>query len=390
MRGTRQPVRLLPHRSVSGLFLTNDGEYVADIKPDDGTRFVRRFGTDKMRALVLFDALLEELANDAVERKNPKVVAFLNETFLPSQQRLKSFDYTKTRVVALTRFLESRYPNLRIADVRKLHAHALGDYYADRSPRTRNGNLQKLKQAMNVAIDLDLLPANPLARYKGLRFDNRRIRVCDMDEFVAVVDAARGDVRDIVVVLGLTGLRPSNAFALRKDEIRGDTIQIPPEKMKNARWGVIPISAFVADLLRKRIERSASESVEGSDYVFPSPKRSDAPYGSIKKAWSRLVRVTGLDWLQVYDLRHFYASQLAKMGATEQQIGRLLCHVGQSVTSRYVHHDLDDLRPFVERLSAVFVERYGEACGLSREQDSPDAVTSNADVDRHTINSLSL
>jgi len=61
-------------------------------------------------------------------------------------------------------------------------------------------------------------------------------------------------------------------------------------------------------------------------------------------------RLDGLDWSTLYDLRHFFVSQLAKHGATEQQIGRLLCHVGQSVTSRYVHHDIEDLRPFVDEL----------------------------------------
>ena len=60
--------------------------------------------------------------------------------------------------------------------------------------------------------------------------------------------------------------------------------------------------------------------------------------------------------MQPYDLRHFFASQLAKQGANEQQIGRLLCHVSSSVTSRYVHQDIEDLRPFVEELSERFLE----------------------------------
>jgi site-specific recombinase XerD len=58
-----------------------------------------------------------------------------------------------------------------------------------------------------------------------------------------------------------------------------------------------------------------------------------------------------MEWSTLYDLRHFFASQLAKHGATEQQIGRLLCHVGQTVTSRYVHQDIEDLRHFVEEHS---------------------------------------
>ena len=43
--GTRQHIRLLNHRRTSGLFLRN-GEYIADIKPDDGGRVIRKLGTD--------------------------------------------------------------------------------------------------------------------------------------------------------------------------------------------------------------------------------------------------------------------------------------------------------------------------------------------------------
>lgn len=350
MRSTRQPVRMLPHRAVSGLFRTSDGVYTADIKPDAGKRIKRRLGTDKARALARFDALLDDLAHERTERENPRLADYVMGPFLDSQRSLKAHHFASERVRAVVRFLNTACPNLRLSDVTPEHARSLTAFYAHLSPRTRNGNLQKLKQALNHAVDAGLLDANPLARVKGLRFDNRRMRVLDMDELIALVNAARGDVRDIVLVLALTGLRPSNVFALRKDEMHGDTIQIPPDKMKNGRWGVIPVSAFVADLLRNR---------SGSHYVFPSPKDPTQPYGSIKTAWGRLVRVTGCDELQVYDLRHFYASQLAKLGATEQQTGRLLCHVGQSVTSRYVHHDIDDLRPFVERLSQRFVQAFG-------------------------------
>jgi len=55
---------------------------------------------------------------------------------------------------------------------------------------------------------------------------------------------------------------------------------------------------------------------------------------NLSRSYRRLAqRLDGLAWSSLYDLRHFFASQLAKQGANEQQIGRLLRHVGQSVTS---------------------------------------------------------
>ncbi len=75
----RKPVRLLPHKKVSGLFL-RDGEYIADIKPDSGGRIIRKLGTERERALTLWEGLVAEVAYDG---DNPLLVTFLGETFLP-------------------------------------------------------------------------------------------------------------------------------------------------------------------------------------------------------------------------------------------------------------------------------------------------------------------
>ncbi|MBM3216743.1 hypothetical protein FJZ36_17750 [Candidatus Poribacteria bacterium] len=166
MRGTRPLIRLLPHRSVSGLFLTRSGEYVADVKPDDGTRVVRRFGTDRTRALGLFSELLDKLAEQHAERTNPKAVDFLCATFLDSQRHLKAFDFAQERIRAIVRFLDDRYPGVRLSDVRRHHADALGDSYAHLSPRTRKANLDKSSKR---SISLSTSTCSPQTRWRGQR-----------------------------------------------------------------------------------------------------------------------------------------------------------------------------------------------------------------------------
>ena len=112
--------------------------------------------------------------------------------------------------------------------------------------------------------------------------------------------------------------------------------------MKNSRWGIIPISPTVQGILRAR---------QASPLYFPARCTADRPKSleNLSRSYRTIARrVDGAEWSTLYDLRHFFASQLAKHGVTEQQIGRLLCHVGTSVTSRYVHHEIDDLRTFVE------------------------------------------
>ena len=98
---------------------------------------------------------------------------------------------------------------------------------------------------------------------------------------------------------------------------------------------------------------------------------------NLSRSYRNIVRrLAALEWSSLYDLRHFFASQLAKQGANEQQIGRLLCHVGQTVTSPYVHQDIEDLRHFVDELA----ERYLAAAGLPslphhRERQDEERIT---------------
>jgi len=362
---TRKAVQTLPHRKRSGLFQTRQGEFVADINPDDGKRILRRLGTDRERAIVVFQGILAAMAQQTQDREDPTLLAFLLDTFLPSQRHLKSYAYTRERVSALVAFLEVRYSTVRVSEVRRLHADALIDFYVDRSPRTKQADIQKLKQALNLAVDLDLLDANPLARYKGPRFDNRRLRTCSMDDFCRLLSLAEetprlGDLADVVKVLAMTGLRVNNVLRLAADEVDGKTIRIRPEKTKNGRWCVIPISSVVSDILRGR---------NAVPHYFASPRHVKAPRKDIQWGWRTLRQAASPDWMHCHDLRHFFASQLAKQGANEQQIGRLLCHMGQSVTSRYVHQDIEDLRPFVEELSERYLQAAGEPSLPYRDED---------------------
>ena len=62
------------------------------------------------------------------------------------------------------RFLEATDPNVRLRDVRPHHVERLRAFCteSDYAPRTMNMFTQKLSQALNHAVDLGLLDANPL------------------------------------------------------------------------------------------------------------------------------------------------------------------------------------------------------------------------------------
>ncbi len=117
MRSSRKPVVLLPHRRRSGLFV-RDGEYVADISPDTGGRTIRKLGADRKRALKLWDDLVAELEDRERDVDDPLLTTFLVDTFLPTQQHLKAFEFCRTGVRGVVRFVEASEPKLRIRAVR--------------------------------------------------------------------------------------------------------------------------------------------------------------------------------------------------------------------------------------------------------------------------------
>jgi integrase len=335
---------------MSGLFLRED-QFVADIKPDGGKRTVRLLGANRERALQHYDQLLTELS----QHENPELVPYLWGTFLPTQRVLKDYAYAERCIRMVTRYLEARSQGLRIQELRRLHVDGLREYYSHCAPRTINMYTQKLKQALNYAVDLGILDTNPIARVKMLPVDNRRMRFLVMADFIRILYEARNtEAHDLFVVGGLTGLRPSNVRLLTRDEVDGNIIRIPPEKMKNGRWGIIPASQEVISLLSQR---------DPAPYYFPARRTTDRAKSmdNVSRSFRTIVRrLAGLEWSTLYDLRHFFASQLAKQGANEQQIGRLLCHVSGSVTSRYVHQDIEDLRGFVDDLGRRYVAARGD------------------------------
>lgn len=73
-------------------------------------------------------------------------------------------------------------------------------------------------------------------------------------------------------LLALTWMRTNELRRMRWDEIDGDMLRIPAERMKRDKDHLVPLSSQALAILEKlRLRRN------GSDYVFPSDRRIDRP-----------------------------------------------------------------------------------------------------------------
>lgn len=280
MRAARRTIIKLDYRRSSGLF-RRDGEYIADIQPDAGGRIIRKLGSDQGRARKLFWDVVDEAENGG---ENPRFADFLTRSFLPSQEPLKSYAYSEKCVGWLLRFLSAEGPDLRLRDVNRSHVERLRLFYAHLAPQTRNHMTQKLKQALSYAVDTGFLDANPVARVKQLPVDNRRTQFLSMDDVVRILEAAcNTDAHDLFLVISLTGLRPSNVRLLTADEAQDNMLRIPPAKMKNSRWGEIPISAAAREVLAENTPRPL---------YFPARGATDRPKSidNLSRSYRSIVR----------------------------------------------------------------------------------------------------
>ncbi|MBT6893189.1 MAG: tyrosine-type recombinase/integrase [Gammaproteobacteria bacterium] len=70
--------------------------------------------------------------------------------------------------------------------------------------------------------------------------------------------------------------------------------------------------------------------------VFPSPV-TELPLNNIKKSWSTLMKLSGLENFRFHDLRHHFASRLVMAEVDLNTVRELLGHSSLEMTLRYAH-----------------------------------------------------
>jgi len=91
----------------------------------------------------------------------------------------------------------------------------------------------------------------------------------------------------------------------------------------------VPLSKNAIQVL-KNVQR-----LEGTDYVFANPKTLK-PFKHIQNQWNRIRSPTGLEDCRLQDLRHTFASELAKRHSL-YFVQTCLGHTSPMTTKRYVH-----------------------------------------------------
>ena len=222
------------------------------------------------------------------------------------------------------------------------------------APGAANKALGLLGQILNHAIacgHIEAIPVRGIARNPGrkiTRFLSREeiARLHHTLDRYARGTASQAQQADIIRLLLLTGCRKGEIVRLRREEVKGDRLELHDSKTG-------PRTVWLNAPAMQIIERLVAEG--GSPWVFPSPKDPSRSRHAGLPLWYRVRREAGIADARLHDLRHTVASQAVLNGVPLTVTARLLGHSNVRMTMRYAHVG--------DREAEAAAERIGRAIG---------------------------
>lgn len=214
-------------------------------------------------------------------------------------------------------------------------------------------HVKLIRQALNLAIEWDMLDKNPAAKVPLFNMDNKVEHYLDdaqLEKLLMVLrseDNARS-VCLIAMFLLSTGARLNEALQATWSQIDRQTKvwRIPASNSKSKRIRAVPLNESAFDVLNQL-------DTEGTfEHLFVN-RQTGNPYTTVHKVWGRLRKKAGVPFLRIHDLRHQYASFLVNSGRTLYEVQQILGHSDPSVTQRYAHLSTKSLQDAANSASDV-------------------------------------
>ena len=260
------------------------------------------------------------------------------------KQRTRDTDEGYWRRYVEPRFGDRPLVSITEADVREWIGSLASEHGL--APATASRALMCFRGVLTFAVADRRIRRNVAAPIKPSRRGRRREpRFLNLDELRQLADATGESGRDVVLFLGLTGLRWSEMVALRV----GDLVQIPgrgvrvqramtakrgggelvEDEVKNYRARTVPL----VDELQPIVDR-LTEGKTRDELLFSTASGRPLRESNWRRAasWSEVIKKLGLTPFRIHDLRHTAASAWIAQGADVKVVQRILGHESGTMT----------------------------------------------------------
>ncbi|MDP6527748.1 MAG: site-specific integrase [Candidatus Pacebacteria bacterium] len=221
-------------------------------------------------------------------------------------------------------------------DVNDLNTREIEQWQSRRlkynKPSTVNRFLATLKHMVNKGTQWGMASDSALKQIRNVKLlpeNNRRLRFLSIEECQRLIECCHKDLKPIVVVALNTGMRRSEIFNLKWEQVDLRHGFILLDVTKNGERREIPINTTL-EYLFKEMPHSAE-----SEYVFAG--KTGKPLTDIKKGFHTALRKAGISDFRFHDLRHCVASHLVMNGIDLTSVKEILGHKSLAMTMRYAH-----------------------------------------------------
>lgn len=168
------------------------------------------------------------------------------------------------------------------------------------------------------------------------------------EQVEAAMDGARPMARLLIAITFDSGLRATELRNLRVKNINGREIRIIG---KGGKEGSVFITQQTKELLEDWIEINNI-----TEYLWPSPAYDDGrPYSidELRYIMRREFKRAGIDGFYLHALRHSFATDIQKRGASISQAQKLLRHSNSATTEIYLHAFDNGMMSVYDQLKSV-------------------------------------
>jgi integrase len=232
------------------------------------------------------------------------------------------------------------------------------------SPRTVHHVHRVLRQALQQAVEWQMLTRNPADLVKPPKVERKQMKTLDADGTVELIEAARKTDMAMPIMLGvLCGLRRGEVVALRwrSVDLEAGTLAVVAsteqtdqgvreKETKSGKGRSVVLPALVAEELRQHRLRQAQALLQlgvrlsGDHHVVARADGQSLQPRSLTHAFVKFIRRHGLPQIRLHDLRHTHATHMLASGVHPKIAQERLGHSSVSVTIDLYSHVLPGMQ----------------------------------------------